>query len=133
MVFLAGLILKKSSGLQKSMQINPVKVKLSKCFAFGLSLVNKMYNLPRLRRRKSSRFIAERNKVKNCNQTFTLGSFIWSIAVYVLYRGSYMSAHVLLILLNKLRKRDNLQGLPSILSLFFPNKFNKFNNTRARR
>ena len=64
MVFLAGLILKKISGQQKSMQINPVKVKLSKCFAFGLSLVNKMYNLPRLRRRKSSRFIAERNKVK---------------------------------------------------------------------
>ena len=42
-----------------------------------------------------------------------------------------MSAHVLLNLLNKLRKRDKMQGLPSILSLF-PNKFNKFNNTRAR-
>ena len=55
------------------MQINPVKVILSKCFVFGPSLVNKMYNLPRLRRRKSSRFIAERNKVKNCNQTVTLG------------------------------------------------------------
>ena len=34
-----------------------------------------------------------------------------------------MSAHVLLNLLNLLRKRD--------LSLF-PNLFNKFNNTRAR-
>ena len=33
------------------------------------------------------------------------------------YRGSYMSAHVLLILFNKLRKRDKMQGLPSILSL----------------
>ena len=41
-----------------------------------------------------------------------------------------MSAHVLLILLNKLRKRDKMRGLPSILSLF-PNKFNKLNNTRA--
>ena len=44
--------------------------------------------------------------------------------------GSYMSAHVLLNLLNKLRKSDKMQGLPSILSLF-RNKFNKFNNTGA--
>ena len=42
-----------------------------------------------------------------------------------------MSAHVLLILLNKLGKRDQMRGLPIILSLF-RNKFNKFNNTRAR-
>ena len=42
-----------------------------------------------------------------------------------------MSAHVLLNLLNKLGKRDRMRGLPSILSLF-RNKFNKFNNTRAR-
>ena len=42
-----------------------------------------------------------------------------------------MSAHVLLILLNELGKRDKLRGLRSILSLFY-NKFNKFNNTRAR-
>ena len=48
-----------------------------------------------------------------------------------LNRGSYMSAHVLLNLLNKSRKRDKMQGLPSILSLF-RNEFNKFNNTRAR-
>ena len=46
------------------------------------------------------------------------------------YRGSYMSAHVLLNLLNELGKRDKMQGLPSNLSLF-RNKFNKFNNTRA--
>ena len=46
-------------------------------------------------------------------------------------RGSYMSAHVLLILLNELGKRDKIRGLPSILS-FFRNEFNKFNNTRAR-
>ena len=42
-----------------------------------------------------------------------------------------MSAHVLLNLLNKMRKTDKMQGLPSILSLFC-NKFNKFNNTGAR-
>ena len=42
-----------------------------------------------------------------------------------LYRGSYMSAHVLLILLNELGKRDKMRGLPSILSLFR----NEFNNS----
>ena len=46
------------------------------------------------------------------------------------YRGSYMSAHVLLNLLNELGKRYKMRGLPSILSLF-RNEFNKFNNTRA--
>ena len=46
-------------------------------------------------------------------------------------RGSYMSAHVLLNVLNELGKRDKMRGLPSILSLF-RNEFNKFNNTRAR-
>ena len=48
-----------------------------------------------------------------------------------LNRGSYMSAHVLLNLLNKLRRRDEIRGLPNISSLF-RNKFNKFNNTGAR-
>ena len=43
----------------------------------------------------------------------------------------YMSAHVLLNLLNKLRKRDKMRGLPVILSLFH-NEFNKFNKTKAR-
>ena len=47
------------------------------------------------------------------------------------YRVSHMSAHVLLNLLNELGKRDQMRGLPSILSLF-RNEFNKFNNTRAR-
>ena len=42
-----------------------------------------------------------------------------------------MSAHVLLNLLNELRKRDKMRGFSSILSLF-RNKFNKFNKTRAR-
>ena len=44
---------------------------------------------------------------------------------------SYMSAHVLLNLLNELGKRDKIRGLPSILSLF-RKEFNKFNNTGAR-
>ena len=48
-----------------------------------------------------------------------------------IYRASYMSAHVLLNLLNELGKRDKMRGLPSILYLFV-NEFNKFNNTRAR-
>ena len=42
-----------------------------------------------------------------------------------------MSAHVLLIFCNELRKRDKMRGLPSIIS-FFRNEFNKFNNTEAR-
>ena len=50
---------------------------------------------------------------------------------YSLNRGSYMSAHVLLDLLNELGKRDKMRGLPSILSRF-RNELNKFNNTRAR-
>ena len=40
-----------------------------------------------------------------------------------------MRAHVLLILLHELGKRDKMQGLSSILSLF-RNEFNKFNKTR---
>ena len=42
-----------------------------------------------------------------------------------------MSAHVLLNLLNELRERDKMRGLPNILSLF-RNELNKFNNTDAR-
>ena len=42
-----------------------------------------------------------------------------------------MIAHLILNLLNELRKRDKMRGLPSILSLF-RNKFNKFNKTGAR-
>ena len=41
-----------------------------------------------------------------------------------------MSAHILLNLLNQLRKSDKTQGSQRILSLFH-NKFNKFNNTGA--
>ena len=42
-----------------------------------------------------------------------------------------MSAHVLLNLLNELKKRDKMRGLPSILSPF-RKEFNKFNDTGAR-
>ena len=42
-----------------------------------------------------------------------------------------MSAHVLLNLLNELRKRNKMRGLPSILSLF-RNEFIKFDNTGGR-
>ena len=49
----------------------------------------------------------------------------------IVYRGSYMSAYVLLNLLNELGKRDKMRGLPSILSPF-RNEFNKFNKTRVR-
>ena len=42
-----------------------------------------------------------------------------------------MSAHVLVNLLNELRKSDKIRSLSSILSLFC-NEFNKLNNTRTR-
>ena len=42
-----------------------------------------------------------------------------------------MSDHVLLNLLNESGKRDEMRGLPSILSIFH-NEFNIFNNTGAR-
>ena len=44
---------------------------------------------------------------------------------------SYMSAHVLLNLLNELGKKIRCEALPSILS-DFPNEFNTFNNTGSR-
>ena len=49
----------------------------------------------------------------------------------VLNRGSYISAYVLLNLLNELWKSDKMRGLQSILSLF-RNEFNKFNNIGPR-
>ena len=42
-----------------------------------------------------------------------------------------MRVHVLLNVLIELRKRDKMQGLPCILSLF-RNEFNIFNNTGTR-
>ena len=44
-----------------------------------------------------------------------------SVTLYTLNRGSYMSSHVLLNLLNELGKRDKMRGL----SLFR----NEFNNS----
>ena len=55
---------------------------------------------------------------------------LYSIPNLPINRGSYMSAHVLLNLLNELGKRNKMRGLSSILTLF-RNEFNKFNNTRA--
>ena len=43
-----------------------------------------------------------------------------------------MSAHVLLNLLNELRKRDKMRGLLAEHLSLFRNEFNKFNNKRAR-
>ena len=60
--------------------------------------------------------------------TGTSPSPVFTVCHKVINRGSYMSAHGLLNLLNELGKRDEMLGLPSILSLF-RNKFNKFNNT----
>ena len=40
------------------------------------------------------------------------------VASLMIYRGSYMSAHVLLNLLNELRKRDKMQGLSSFFYIF---------------
>ena len=57
-------------------------------------------------------------------------AFYLFFATSLINRESYISAHVLLILLNKSGKRDKMRGLPSILSLF-RNEFNKFNNTIA--
>ena len=54
-----------------------------------------------------------------------------TVFTHLRYRGSYMSARVLLNLFNELRKSNKMRGLPSILS-HFRNKFNKFNNTRAQ-
>ena len=47
------------------------------------------------------------------------------------FGGSYISAHVLLNLLNELGTRDKMRGLSSILSLF-RNELNQINNTGAR-
>ena len=56
--------------------------------------------------------------------------------ICLIYSANYiedltLSAHVLLNLLNELRKRDIMRGLSSILSLFRI-EFNKFNNTGTR-
>ena len=63
-------------------------------------------------------------KLRHAVKYLLVGAMVSVCLVIVLYRssskyrGSYMSAHVLLNLLNGLRKRDKMRGLPSILSLF---------------
>ena len=52
------------------------------------------------------------------------------LKIVMIYRGSYMSAYVLLSLLNELRKRNKMRGLPNILFLFL-NEFDKSNKTGA--
>ena len=71
-------------------------------------------------------YILQLQKVGNFN-----GARFQLSCITATHRGSYMSAHVLLNLLNELGKRDKMRGLPSIISLFC-NEFNKFNTTRAR-
>ena len=63
--------------------------------------------------------------ISDYRSTHEFWAMIWTVK-----RRSYMSAHVLLNLLNKFEKSDKMQGLPSILSLFC-NKFNKVNNSGA--
>ena len=43
-----------------------------------------------------------------------------------------MNVRVFFYLLNELRKRDKMRGLPSIFLSLFRNEFNRFNNTGAR-
>ena len=72
-----------------------------------------------------------------CLQALTISSIVSSVVgitvgpsntASTLNKRSYMSAHVLMNVLNELRKSDKMQGLSSIL-LLFRNEFNKFNNT----
>ena len=70
--------------------------------------------------------------MKTSSRVFVLAHMIGiSIVVtHVVYRGSYMSSHVLLNLLNELKGSYKMRGLPSILSLF-RNEFDTFINTGA--
>ena len=52
-----------------------------------------------------------------------------SVQIFRINIGSYVSAHVLLNLLNELGKRDKIEVCRAFS--LFRNKFNKFNNTRA--
>ena len=54
------------------------------------------------------------------------------IVFQILNKGSYMSAHVLLNLLNEFGKRDKMRGLPSILSFFCKTLINSIIQERER-
>ena len=58
-------------------------------------------------------------------------NMVYDISQNSVHRGSYMSALVLLNLLNEFGKRDQMRGLPTFLSLF-RNEFNQLNNTKTR-
>ena len=72
----------------------------------------------------------EPRQLNNYSNLWKLISTIDKVTLSMINRGSYMSAHVLLNLLNELGKRDKMRGLPNILSLF-RNNLNKFKMTRA--
>ena len=67
-----------------------------------------------------SLFLNSINKFKAYQQilnilTLHISVYMQIISIkYCLNRGSYMSAHVVLNLLNELGKRDKMRGLPSI-------------------
>ena len=65
--------------------------------------------------------------LSNKNSTGTSAVFTACHKILI-NRGSYMSAHVLLNVLNELGKRDKMPCLQSILSRF-SNKFNKRSRT----
>ena len=72
----------------------------------------------------------KKKQLKSFNQTFQSPPKILFICVAGLYehRGFYMSAHVLLNLLNELGKEMNCEACRAFY-LFFHKEFNKFNNT----
>ena len=99
-----------------------VLVLVSWCFSNVGKLA--LFNVGKLALFKSCFFVENWHYLGNYHVVFEILAFFgsWHFA-YGLYRGSYMSAHVLLNLLNELGKRDKMRGLPSILSLF-RNEFN---------
>ena len=111
------------------------EIKCSASLAFYLFSPTRLINL--IKHEHSCKILYLCNRIWNCIlQSHILAIFIFTFQIKVFHsnsfhRGSYMSAHVLLNLLNELGKRDKMRGLPSILPLF-RNEFNKFNNTRAR-
>ena len=69
--------------------------------------------------------------MKVCNPLSYLIFIKFIFYIPLFYIDDLMSAHVLLNLLNELRKRDKMRGSSRILSLF-RNEFNNFNNKGAR-
>ena len=97
-----------------------IKKHLAKMFKYGQKIIIKWYHF-------RTNIVCIRVMIRLV-RSVSLVALTFEICL--LYRGSYMSAHVLLNLLNELGKIGKMRGLPSILSLF-RNEFKKFNNTRA--